>query len=380
MNAGLKIVLFADYGSMGGTRTYFKQLLGLYAEMHACVTILTTYDDDDIEIDQLCNLYGFKCIKISSIVKKNTFQGRLPFRHLVEKNLFKNFLRSIDADIVVASVGNPEQFLGAISNASKAIYILHTCPEVNVGNTKRFLKGLFFKYLLSNNIKVLTVSKFSKIRILQAWGLSKKTCNVEYVYSTMGELVIDKVLKSKDQFHVLTLGHVVAYKNPDAWINMAILARQAEPLLDIRFTWVGEGDLLKKCQEKIENLGAQSYIRFVGRDDDVAKYYVQCDIYVQPSLIENLGLSALDAMRYGKPCVVANTGGLPELIRNAETGWVVDVNSPKDMAEKVCLLAGDPILCEKLGLAAMKLYQEKFTMIKWKKQMIHYHHDISNAL
>ncbi len=372
------ILLLAEYGLSGGTRSYFIQLLALYAEKHAQVTLLRTYENKDDEIDQICNLYGFKCIDVSTIVgKKKIHQGRLPFRHLVERRLFKNFIIKMNPDVVVASVGNPELFLGAISTAAKSIYILHTYPTVANSYLKRILKSLFFKYLISSNTKIITVSEFSKNRILLAWGMTDKSSDVEVVYSTMGDIVIEKSSHALNELNVLTVGHVVAYKNPDAWINMAILLKMSMPLTDLKFTWVGDGKLLETCRNKIKNLGADSYIKFVGHDSKIAQYYDQADIYVQPSLIESLGLSVLDAMRYGIPCVVANTGGLPELVRDGKTGWVVDANNPKLMAEKMSLLKSK-LLREQMGAQAKKYYQEKFTSVKWKEKMWRHHIDDAN--
>ena len=195
----------------------------------------------------------------------------------------------------------------------------------------------------------------------------------------MGDIVHKKRSHTLNELNVLTVGHVVAYKNPDVWINMAILLKESMPLSDLKFTWVGDGDLLETCRTKIKNLGADSWIKFVGHDSEIAKYYDQCDIYVQPSLIENLGMSVLDAMRYGIPCIVANTGGLPETIRDGETGWVVDANNPGAMAEKIGLLK-TPALREKMGARAKKLYHEKFKNTKWKEQIWYHHQNDTNIV
>ncbi len=367
------ILLLAEYGSSGGTRTYFKQLLALYAEKHAQVTVLRTYEKKDDEIDQICDVYGFKCINVTTIIgKKNILQGRWPFRHLVERRLFRKFIIKTNPDFVVASVGTPELFLGAISTAEKSIYILHTYPNVANSYLKRGLKSLFFKYLISSNTTVITVSEFSKNKILRAWGMINKSSNVKVVYSTMGEIVIEKSPHALNELNILTVGHLVGYKNPDAWINIAILLRQKMPLTDFKFTWVGDGELLETCRNKIKNFGADSYIKFVGHDSEIAKYYDQCDIYVQPSLIESLSLSVLDAMRYGIPCVVANTGGLPELVRDRANGYVVDPNNLNLMAKKISLLK-NKALREQMGARAKKYYQKKFTSLKWVEQMWRHH-------
>lgn len=366
------ILLLAEYGATGGTRTYFKQLLALYAEKCARVTVLRTFEDE--EIDNLCHLYGFGCVSLSSIVgETDIFRGKFPSRLLLEKHLFKKFMKIVDADIVVASVGTPELFLGAISWVKQPIYILHTYPMSTKNLLKRTLRKFFLSSFIPTEAKIITVSKFAKRCIHYAWGLWGHSKPVSVVYNTAGDLIINKASPSSGIVNVLTVGHVEIYKNPETWINMAIYLRKNMPGLNIKFTWVGDGSKLDECRAKVRVLCAESFISFVGRDNDVTKYYELCDIYVQPSYIESLGLSVLDAMRYGKPCVVANTGGLPEVVRDGESGWVVDADDVKQMACKIEVLVKDIRLREEMGRRALWIYEERFSKKQWTDEIWRHH-------
>lgn len=374
------VLLLAEYGSTGGTRTYFKQLLALYAEKCVRVTVLRTYEKDDEEIDNLCRVYGFRCVGLSSITRKrNIFQGRFPFRLLLERRLFKDFVRNANPDLVVVSVGTPELFLGVLGLSKKAIYILHTYPRISRRRYLGPLKRLLFSMFVPSAARILTVSEFSKNCILHAWGLGARSINVMVVYSTMGSVPKTRVLPKTDVVQVLTVGHVEAYKNPDTWIGMAVLLKKNVFGVDVRFTWVGDGAMLDGCREKVKGLGAESYIEFVGRDNAVAKYYEQCDIYVQPSHIESLGLAVLDAMRYGRPCIVANTGGLPEAVCDGKTGWVVGADDAETMAQKVGDLVRDEELREAMGQQALRMYEKMFSSERWADEMWRHHENMLGA-
>lgn len=376
------ILLLAEYGSSGGTRTYFKQLLSLYAEKRVRVTVLRSYEKVDEEIDSLCRLYGFNCMGLSSIIQeKNIYQGRFPFRLLLERSLFKSLINKIRADLVVISVGTPELFLGVLGSSKKSIYILHTYPSGSKYPFRSVLRKLIISRFIPSSALILTVSEFAKKCILQVWGLKSRSNNVVVVFSTMGGGGNAWALRKTGALQVLTVGHVVAYKNPDTWISMAVLIHKSASIegIEVRFTWVGDGAMLDACREKVKRLGAESYINFVGHDNAVAKYYEHCDIYVQPSRIESLGLSILDAMRYGKPCVVANAGGMPEVVCDGKTGWVVEVDDVEELAKKVGMLVRDEKLRVAMGWEASRMYEKKFSRDRWAEEMWCHHKNMLSA-
>jgi glycosyltransferase involved in cell wall biosynthesis len=371
---GPRILLLADYGETGGTRAYFKQLLSLYAEKRARVTVVRTYQEDDDEIDLLCQQYGFKCLDLKSVVgDNNILEGKLVARFFLERRLLKDFIKNSESDIVVASVGSPELFLAALSWARKSIYILHTYPHISGNFLKSILRKLFFSVLVSPTAAIITVSKFSRRRILQAWGFWGRTNVVQVIYSSVGDSIKPRPLQGNGIISVLTVGHTEGYKNPDRWIEVAIQLRKSSPDLDIRFKWVGDGSRLSECRDRVKTLGAETYISFIGRNNEVTEHYEQCDIYFQPSRVESLGLSVLDGMRHGKPCVVANTGGLPEAICDGKSGWVVEVDNVKEMAYRIEMLARDKKLREAMGRHAIKIYDELFANNRWAEEMWSHH-------
>ena len=102
------------------------------------------------------------------------------------------------------------------------------------------------------------------------------------------------------------------------------------------------------------------------------------DIYFQPSLIESHGLSVVEAMRYGLPCVVSNTGGLPESVVNGKTGHVVGANDIDGMVDQIVLLLRNPALRETMGRAGCERYETCFEEHKWNEQMSDIHIKIIN--
>lgn len=367
-----KILLFAEYDASGGTRTYFKQLLALYAEKGAQVTILRTHRDE--EIDALCRMHGFECFELTEVVRgQDVYKGRLPWRLMHERHLFRAFVKKIAADIVVATVGSPELFIGAISLSRNPLYILHTYPLEASTGLRRLVKHITYSSIFPKHLRVLTVSEFSKRRIIDAWGLGRRADDISVVYSTVGDSKSIRNIRHERSLTVLTVGHVEDYKNPDAWLRMAIDLKQKNPDLNVQFVWVGDGAKLEMYRKKVVELGVESHITFVGHDNDVAKYYEQCDVYVQPSRIESLGLSVLDAMRRGIPCVVAKTGGLTELIINGVNGWAVDADDFLGLSNRVESLLRDAQCREVFGKRSLERYEAYFSHKRWTEVMWSHH-------
>jgi glycosyltransferase involved in cell wall biosynthesis len=79
----------------------------------------------------------------------------------------------------------------------------------------------------------------------------------------------------------------------------------------------------------------------LGPIEDFADFFPGLDLFLMPSKSEGLGSSALWAMAYGLPVVATRVGGLPEIVAENETGWLVTPDSPEALAEAIFLAASD---------------------------------------
>ena len=105
---------------------------------------------------------------------------------------------------------------------------------------------------------------------------------------------------------------------------------------------VGEGPERIPMQELARDLGLQDGVVFLGEQEGVDRILSCSDLYLLPSEQESFGLSALEAMSCGVPVIGANAGGLPELVRHGETGFITEVGDIDQMARHATeLLAND---------------------------------------
>ena len=102
---------------------------------------------------------------------------------------------------------------------------------------------------------------------------------------------------------------------------------------------VGEGPELPVVRELADQLGISKHISYLGKQEDVACVLSMADLLLLPSEKESFGLAALEAMACGIPVITSNAGGLPEVVEDGSTGFILPVGDVEGMAEKAILLA-----------------------------------------
>ena len=136
-----------------------------------------------------------------------------------------------------------------------------------------------------------------------------------------------------DDFVVGLLGASTPEKGHDAALAAAALLAPRLPTAK----WVFAGDdLTVKDGLELNSanpLGAPSI--HLGPIENLADFFPGLDLFVMPSKAEGLGSSALWAMGYGLPVVATRVGGLPEIVVENETGWLIPPESPQELADAV---------------------------------------------
>ena len=152
----------------------------------------------------------------------------------------------------------------------------------------------------------------------------------------------------------------------DAYKNIDRLMQALPPVFD-RFpdafsVIIGEGDDRARLERVSHDLGIAAKVLFRGRvsDDLLPSYYKNCDIFALPSTKEGFGIVFLEAMYYGKPCIGANWGGVPEVVANNHTGILVDSPSPANIQNALLRLLNDASLSRTFGERGKTRFEQEF--------------------
>ncbi|HEX9271413.1 MAG TPA: glycosyltransferase, partial [Candidatus Binatia bacterium] len=144
----------------------------------------------------------------------------------------------------------------------------------------------------------------------------------------------------------------------------------------ISYRLAGEGSLRKSLEEKTIQLGLKEDVEFLGFVSDMPGFLTNVDIVVLPSLFEGLGVSVLEAMAAGKAVIASRVGGLPEIVIDAVTGFLVEPRDVEGLASAISKLAGDRILIRNMGQKGRERLEKKFTMEQMARKNEDYYYDL----
>lgn len=163
--------------------------------------------------------------------------------------------------------------------------------------------------------------------------------------------------------------HIVVTRNlePIYGIDVAIRAfakvRALRP--SARLTVAGSGPQKAVLQALAVELGVGDQVHFTGRldRDAVAALYRQARIALNPTHVDNMPNSVLEAMACAVPVVSTNVGGVPYIVRDGQTALLVPPNDPEGMAAALLRVLTDPVLHQRLAQAGAQEVQ-RYT---WEK-------------
>ncbi len=156
---------------------------------------------------------------------------------------------------------------------------------------------------------------------------------------------IDKIgngaRRSHEYRNILYVGRMVSIKGVDILIRA--FHKASRQYHDLRLFLVGEGQELNQYRSLVKNLGIESKVTITGHvsEDNLWYYYSIADLFVYPSIAgsEAFGIALLEAMRYHIPCLVGDTGGCKEVIKDA--GVTFRDQDEEDLMKKMMMILND---------------------------------------
>ena len=154
---------------------------------------------------------------------------------------------------------------------------------------------------------------------------------------------------AEERFAVGWVGRMTAVKRGEDVLEGFRLLRGRG--VDATLCLVGDGPDRPQLERKAHELGIVRDTLFLGYQEDVAPLYAAFDALVLPSGNEGTPVSVIEALAAGRPVVATRVGGVPDVVRDGEDGFLVDAGATADLAERLSRLAADPELRDRLGAA-----------------------------
>lgn len=148
---------------------------------------------------------------------------------------------------------------------------------------------------------------------------------------------------------------------------------------DARFLILGEGREKRSLKSRARELGVENRVVFTGFRPDIDRFYPLMDVSALTSLSEGLSMTLLESMSFGLPVVATRVGGNPEIVRDAETGFLVPPRDPAAFAGRVVELLTNPGLRERMGRAGRRFVEGRFTLAETAAQYEEIYAEASKA-
>lgn len=142
--------------------------------------------------------------------------------------------------------------------------------------------------------------------------------------------------------------------------------------LQVMGRW-GSTGFAGECVRFVEAQGLAGRVEFLGvkRDRDKDRYFAACDIFCFPSFFEaeSFGLVIAEAMQFAKPVVSTRWRGIPSVVQDGKSGYLVPVQDAAAVAEKLAVLANDPELRQRMGNEGRRIFERDLTLEAFHRAM-----------
>ena len=260
---------------------------------------------------------------------------------------------------------------------------LHGTDITLVGLDRSYLP--ITRYSIDESDGVTSISAYLKKKTVADFGVRREIAVIpNFVNCDLYQPIWDadqraearKRFARPDEFVLMHLSNFRPVKRVTDAVK--VFARVAQEL-PARLVLVGDGPDRSAAEWLAHDLGIQSRIHFLGKQDRVHALLPLADLMLMPSQLESFGLAALEAMACKVPTIATRVGGVPELIDEGETGLLYDVGDVNAMAQGALGLLSDPARLDAMRDAARKTAQKRFCASLVVPQYVRFYEHVLNG-
>ena len=146
--------------------------------------------------------------------------------------------------------------------------------------------------------------------------------------------------------------------------EMLTLEKVLKKLPQVTFYWAGDGPYARKILPVLQKYPNFKWVGHLDYPNKVREYLEKIDVYVLISGMDMSPHSLLEASLMEKPVIATNVGGIPELMEDGKTGFLVEKGNSEDLIEKISLLINDQDRSRQMGLEGRRFVEKNFS---WEK-------------
>jgi glycosyltransferase involved in cell wall biosynthesis len=169
---------------------------------------------------------------------------------------------------------------------------------------------------------------------------------------------------SAQQFAIGVVGRLDPKKGQDVFLESLSFLKSPNPVLGVLIgeETRGEPGYRRVLEDLVQSLNLQNKIRFLGFIEDQLELYPMLDLLLLPSRKETFGMVLIEAMAFELPVIASNTGGVPEIVMDGETGILVPPGDSQAMAAAIEKIISERELLREMGCKGRVRAIERFQL------------------
>ena len=283
---------------------------------------------------------------------------RYPPYDLALASLMRDVAEDRDLDILHAHYAIPHAVAAVLAremldaDRPRIVTTLHGTDITIVGTERAYYHSTRFGIRRSD--AVTAVSEWLRQETVRVF---EPTCNIEVVPNFVDldrfrPPTTESCRKDLAPEGARVLSHVSNFRPVKRVQDVIRIFAGVAARMDARLVIAGDGPDRGAAEAQASALGVRDLVNFLGEQEGVERVLAASDLFLLPSEHESFGLAALEAMACGVPVIATRSGGLPEVVRDGETGFLLGVGDVDAAVERaIALLEDEPLRC-RMGEAA----------------------------
>lgn len=364
-----RILLYTDTPLTGGAEIQMFLLAKFLNKKHFTPIIALSNNEPLDKLVENFDKEGIKVIRVNAKSKHN------PIHYLS----LKRIIAEEKISILHLNLWNPASCrYGFLAGKSAKIPIIIT--EHDPFELTGF-KNAFKKYGLKTVSKIITVSLENQKLLKKLFPEHKEKIEViqngidtdfwqsqvlKFTENDRHEIKTEIFHANEDTLIIISVAELHERKGLKYLIKAVSEVKEKYP--NIKLVIVGEGPDRKNLENLIKDLKLENHVILLGRKKEVPKLLKSSNIFVLPSRREAFGLVNLEAMITPLPIIASAVGGIPEIIKDGETGILVKPEDEKELAQALETLIADSSLREKMANNGFLRVKKNFSAQKMAQE------------
>jgi N-acetyl-alpha-D-glucosaminyl L-malate synthase BshA len=244
----------------------------------------------------------------------------------------------------------------------RLVTTLHGTDITIVGQDPSFYA--ITKFSIEKSDHITAVSEYLRDETIRAFGCAG--CEVDVIHNFIDPDVYDRarypsVLKDQLGNSRPVLMHVSNFRAVKRVRDVIRVFAKVNSELPSVLVMIGDGPDRPAAEEEARLLGVEGSVSFLGKLDQIAPLLAAADLFILPSQTESFGLSALEALASGVPVIGTKAGGLPEVIRDGETGVLCGIGDVEGMATAALEILQDSARWSSMSTLAATDARQRFS-------------------